>query len=490
MSAVSVSSRAIKDVDEGVGAWLADLVTGAGSSPSHIIVTGILGVVPGVGQVMDARDLVLGVIAVAKTPGAVGAWVDLVITLIGCIPAAGDALKVGFKLMQKGVPFGRVLEAVSPKMRGNVEQFMHKIDWTGLAAQCKTLFGKSIDAFVDGLDCWVVKAVAGRAEVAQITQELRALERRGPAMIDEAIGELRQMHQKMLGHELPKNTAAVAPTRPVVSTSSAARTAEQELEATRRERKLSQKRAAQEKVEQLSSNSTHTSTKKKAKQKEKPWISGIPAEHITDYYVRRKHTHYRKANHDGRLIEEHSKGHNGLDHLWRNMTTGRPFVVGETKSSIFDSFKLMAALPADLQQAFNALRADEAANPTKNGQPNIFENADRDRYMNRRVPVGSEESVDTELRKGLAPPNEKTKLATQMSHLWIRRCVEEDKHLTSEGKRLIRLIRDWGDGDIDCPYNRWISLVTGRQLTTHRKSGGKTHQVQAVLTLPDNILNR
>jgi hypothetical protein len=172
-----VSSRAIKDVDDGVGTWLADLVTGAGSSPSHIIVTGILGVVPGVGQVMDARDLVLGVIAVAKTPGAVGVWVELVITLIGCVPAVGDALKVGFKLMRKGVPFGRVLEAVSPKMRGNIEQFIRKIDWAALTAQCKTMFGKSIDAFVDGLDCWVIKAVAGRAEVAQITQELRAVGR-------------------------------------------------------------------------------------------------------------------------------------------------------------------------------------------------------------------------------------------------------------------------------------------------------------------------
>ena len=150
----------------------------------------------------------------------------------------------------------------------------------------------------------------------------------------------------------------------------------------------------------------------------------------------------------------------------------------------------MAALPTDLQQAFDALRADEAANPTRNGQPNIFENADRDRHMNRRVPVGSDESVDTELRKGLAKSNEKTELATQMSHLWIRRSLREDKHLTPEGKRLMRLIRDWGDGEIGCPYNRWISLVTGRQLTTHRKSGGKTHQVQTMLTLPDNILIR
>jgi hypothetical protein len=325
--------------------------------------------------------------------------------------------------------------------------------------------------------------------VAQITQELRALERRGPSMIDEAMEELSAMHQKMLEHELPKNTAAVMPVRPHASAGGAARTAEQELDAARLERKLVQKRAERRKAEKVSPNATHTSKKKKAKKKEKSWASGIPAEHITDYYVRRKHTHYRKANNGGRLIEEHSKGHNGIDHLWRNMTAGRPFIVGETKSSIFDSFKLMAALPADLQQAFNALRADEAANPTQNGRPNIFENADRDRYADRRVPIGSDESTDSDIRKGLNKPNSDTGLAAQMSHLWIERSLATE-NLTPEGERLKRLIRDWIDGDIDCPYNRWISLVTGRQLTTHRKSGGKTHQVQTLLSLPDNILSR
>ena len=38
------------------------------------------------------------------------------------------------------------------------------------------------------------------------------------------------------------------------------------------------------------------------------------------------------------------------------------------------------------------------------------------------------------------------------------------------------------------PYQSWISLVTGRQLSKHKKSKGATHEIQLMLNLPDNIL--
>ena len=71
LPAATPAGRALRQADDGIGTWLVDLVTGAGSSPAHIIITGILGVVPGVGQAMDARDLILGIIAIAKTPAAI-----------------------------------------------------------------------------------------------------------------------------------------------------------------------------------------------------------------------------------------------------------------------------------------------------------------------------------------------------------------------------------------------------------------------------------
>nr|WP_314539332.1 hypothetical protein [uncultured Massilia sp.] len=490
MTSSSPARLAIKQADDGIATWLGDLISGTGSSPSHIIITGVLGVIPGVGQAMDARDLVLGIIVIAKSPSNVSGWVDLVITLIGCIPAVGDALKVGFKLMKQGHSFGRVLEAVSPKLRGNVEQFMRRVDWTTIGVQSKSIFSSAMDAFAHGLDTWVIKLMAGRREVDEVIAELRAIQRRGPEMIDAALAELKMLHGKMLSDALPRNTAAVVPSmassRPIHSVQHV-RDPRQEARRLRTERTLSEKAALREKKNNVSSNSTNSATKKKGEPKGRKWTSGVPAEHITDYFVRHKHTHFRKANNNGKLIEEHSTPHQGLDHLWRNLAGGRRFVVGETKSSIFDSFKLMAALPSELRTAFDALREQEALNPTKGKQPNIFQNEDRDTHADRRVAIQGDENSEAEIRKGLNKPDEATGLPTQMSHRWIQRRLSGEL-LTPQGRQLITLIRDWQDGEIDCPYNRWISLVTGRQLYRHRQSGGSIHQVQTVLNLPDNIL--
>lgn len=491
MSAATPAARAIKHADAGIGNWLMDLVTGAGSSPAHIIITGVLGVVPGVGQAMDARDVIIGVIVVAKSPLSVSAWVNLVINLIGCIPALGDALKVGFRLMKQGKSFGRVLEAVSPKLRGNVQKYIRDVNWASLISQSKSLFARCIDAFVNGIDCWAVKAIAGRQEVAQVISELQSLRRHGPKMIDDAFAELKSMHGRMMRHELPRNTAAARPPAPRASSATNAALAEQQrLAAARIQRKLAAKRAAKEKPVRVAPNTTNAAKKKKAKPKEKPWRSGIPAEHITDYYAKKRHRNYRKVNNNGLLIEEHSDGHNGLDHVWLNSGGGRRFVIGETKSSIFDSFKLMAALPADLQQTFDVLRAEEVANPSeKNGKPNIFQNEKRDQYANNRVPVDGGSTAEESIRKGLNKPNPKTGLRTQMSHEWIAASIANER-LTANAAELEDLIEDFRDGNIRCPYNRWIIMVTGRQLNKHRQSGGATHEVQTILNLPDNILRR
>lgn len=501
MSAATPATRAIRQANNGIGTWLMDLVSGAGSSPSHIIVTGILGVVPGVGQAMDARDLVIGIIVVVKSPASVSAWVNLAINLIGCIPALGDALKVGFKLMMQGKSFGRVLEAVSPKLRGNVERYMRNINWATLAAQSKSLFLRSVDAFIDGIDSWVVKVVAGRREVAQVIAELQAVRRRGPQMIDQAFAELRSMHRRMMGDQLPRNTAAVTP--PVRRTAAPQRapTLQQQRAAAQRvQRRLAAKRAADEKLPRTSPNSTSTSTKKKAEPKKQKWSTGIPAEHITDYCVRRKHRNYKKINNNGRLTEETSPPHNGMDHLWQNVTaTEKKFVVGETKSSIFDSFTLIAALPADLAAQFNALRADEAANPVpSSGKPNIFDSTGRDELANRNVGVGTSPEAEEIVRKGVNKPGidkhgTPTGLATQMSHDWIQSRLEKEE-LIEDGEALREAITLYrfsqvANPNAPAPYHRWICLVTGRQLRIHQQSKGATHNIQITLTLPDNILH-
>ncbi|NVI83520.1 hypothetical protein [Janthinobacterium sp. BJB401] len=495
---VSPAGRALREADDGIGGWLAELVTGAGSSPSHIIVTGILGVIPGVGQAMDARDLILGVIQISRYPAAVGGWVELVITLVGCVPVVGDSLKVGFKLMKQGSHFGRVLEAVSPTLRGNVEKFMRKIDWGALSKDSKGLFNSAIETFIDGIDSWVVKAMAGGPEIRQLIGELKALQKQGPRMIDDAFADLKKVHAKMMGDELPHTTAALG-----AATGKVARQEAQDLSkivATKEgkavaggDKKLLAKKNKDAKENKATPNTTKVNTKKKG-EKKKSWRSGVPAEHITDYSVKNKHIAFHKANNGGVLTEEHSMPHNGLDHLWSNpLNLIQPFVVGETKSSIFDSFNLINALPCEMKEKFNALREDEAANPLKNGRPNIFDSEGRDEYADKIVNVGRSGNTGA-IRGGLNKANRETKLAAQMSHAWIVNALEKE-NLTAQGMIIKKLIRKYeksqaSDKSCSRPYERWICLVTGRQLAQHKKSNGSKHAIQLIFNIPDNLMNR
>ncbi|WP_158300210.1 hypothetical protein [Janthinobacterium rivuli] len=52
------------------------------------------------------------------------------------------------------------------------------------------------------------------------------------------------------------------------------------------------------------------------------------------------------------------------------------------------------------------------------------------------------------------------------------------------------LITDFREGERNCPYQRWISLVTGRQLSKHEKSKGATHDIQLLINLPDKIITK
>ena len=489
------AAKVIKQADDGIGDWLLDLVSGTGSSPAHIIITGILGVVPGVGQVLDVRDIIMGVIVISKNPQGVGGWVDLVITLIGCVPAIGDALKVGFKLMKQGHSFGRVLEAASPKLRGNIEKYMRNINWGTLAQECKSMFKKTLDVFIDGIDSWAVKWLAGGSQVKAIVGELRAVQKQGPKMVDEALTELKKLHSKMLGHELPVNTAALKtpsaklpkPAKPAVGTPTKPAKPGKTPTAPA---KVS-KKTKDTKTNPSQPNATKTNTKKKAKPKRNTWEKGVAAEHLTDYYVKGKHTNFKKVNNLGILIEEKSKGHGGIDHLWLNKSHAvKPFVVSDTKSSIFDSLRLVAALPAQFSKQFDALRLDEAANPLENGKPNTFDSKGRDDLTTKRVRVSA--SKEDQVRGGVNRPNPETNLATQMSHKWIADKVPEEKLILAGDslKQLIKKYRKMRDIDphTPAPYQRWISLVTGRQLEKHRKAKGARHEIQIMLDLPDNIL--
>lgn len=495
MSAQTAVIRgAVKAADDDLGAWLKGIVTGAGDSPSQVIVSGVLGVVPGVGQAMDVRDIVVGVIAIASAPGNPMAWLEIAITLIGCIPAAGDALKTVFRLLKRGDALPRVLDGLSPAIRGNVERFFRNVDWGAISSTVKGSFDSVMASFIKGLDSWIVKTVAGRGEVDLLITQIKQMRAQAPKMLDEAIAELKALWNKALGDKLPKSTAHGTPPKasaPSTSSGGGGHAAAPDPKAPPNgvQRDRSDKPT-------LTPDKPRNEQRRAAKKK-KSFKSGVPAEHMADYWVAKNKRNLKKANNMGKLWEEWDKeGRQGIDHVWvQPGNSSKPGVIGETKSSLLGAFRFLAALPEDIRSQLSALSADETSNPTAataNGNkpvPNIFESEGRDK-VDSRTTIGSDAKTEEELKRGLGATKAK---GIQLSHRWIGESLP-DELLTAAGQRLHSDVAAYKkrvllQPDLQRPYARWILMVTGRQKHQHEKKQGHQHLIQSPLVpLPDGIL--
>lgn len=482
---------AVKAADDDLGEWLKGLVTGQGDSPSQVIVSGILSVVPGLGQAMDVRDIVVGVIAISACPTSPAAWLDISITLIGCVPVAGDGLKTGFRLLKGGEALPRILDGLSPKVRGNVEKWFREIDWGQITRSVKGGFDDVMGAFIDGLDSWVVKTVMGRKEVALLIEQMKDLRMRASRMLDEAIEELKRLWNKAMGDAKPKSTAGQgAPHSTEVHPSGAqGPSAKVEAPAEKQTDALKRDRSGTE----ANTPDKPRTDERRATKKKQGWPTGVPAEHIADYWTAKNKRNLKKANNTGRLWEEWDKaGRQGIDHVWVQIgNSARPGVIGETKSTLFGAFRFLAALPKDIQDQLQALGKGEVDNPTpQSGQPNIFHSEGRDTVDPSKTRVDGAKGAEDELKKGLG--DTKTK-GVQMSHKWIADSID-DEQLTPMGRSLATAVRKYWKGRFagaKPPYARWIIMVTGRQKHLHEAKQGHQHEIQKpLITLPDNILEK
>ncbi|MDB0544123.1 hypothetical protein LBW62_23005 [Ralstonia solanacearum] len=496
MNAEAIALRgAVKAADDDLSGWLKGLVTGEGSSPSQIIVSGVLSVIPGLGQAMDVRDIIVGVIVISKSPTSPSGWLDMSITLVGCVPALGDALKTSFRMIKSGHALPRVLDAVSPSLKGNLEHWFRTVDWGSIAGNLKRNFDDVMGAFIHGLDGWIVQTVIGKKEVALLIEQIKDLRQRAPKMLDEAVEELQVLWKKSMSDAVPKSTAAHAtphapsaphaPSEHAPHAPSAGEAPKAKAPESRKTEKVERDHTA---TERAPTDAARSDTRRATKKKQK-WQTGVPAEHITDYWCARNKRNLKKANNFGKLWEEwHPAGRQGIDHVW--MQTGnpiRPGVIGETKSSLFGAFRFLAALPKDIQEQLQALGKGEVENPTPSGQPNIFHSEGRDAVSSAKAPV-NQDGGESELKKGLGDTENK---GVQMSHKWIFRSIPKE-NLTPAGlalRKKIELFRRQQllNPSVAPPYTRWIIMVTGRQ--KHLHDTAKQHEIQnPVITIPDSIL--
>lgn len=477
----AAAKQALKQVDTGISGWMHDLISGKGDSPSQVIVTAILGVVPGVGQVMDARDIILSILSLTANPANPAAWLDLVINVLGCIPGVGDAFKAVFKLAKVGTPLARILDVLPAKMRGNVKKWLKEIDFAQLASQLKGLVDDIFGSFIDALDNWAVKAVAGRSDVKRYMQQLTDLKKMAGGKIDNAVGELKKMHTKLFTDDAPKSTAKTTSVRSAPEVSVPTKTKAGSVK-----KDKSQKQTARPKQ-------TKTDEHRQAKKKSN-WHTGVLPEHLTDYYMPSAKMGFKKINDNGRKREEHDcpKGA-GIDHIWHSplRSPAQPYVIGETKGSLLDSFALLAALPAAQRSQLEELKSEDPFDPAPQdpktpGKVSVPGDANEDDLKAKRQGKKVEQGLSTTKTRG-----------TQMSHRWVVFNIQktESKGLTQSHKgALQRAIQDFRkrqvlDPNAQAPYDRWIIMVTGKQKVRHETKHGHHHEIRRpMVELPNSIL--
>ncbi|AZN36359.1 hypothetical protein [Iodobacter ciconiae] len=477
----AATKAALKQTDKSVSGWLYGLISGKGDGPSQVIVTAVLGVVPGVGQVMDARDIILSILSLTANPANAFAWLDLVISALGCIPGAGDAFKAVFKLAKVGTPLARILDILPAKLKGNAYKWLKEMDFIKLAGQLKALIDDILGAFIHALDRWAIKALMGNAHVNHYVQQLANLKKMAGAKVDAAVGELKKMHKKLLADGTPKSTGKTTAVRAAPKASP---------KKTNKNAPVLKDRTPKQKA---TPQQTKTGEQRQAK-KQSNWQSGVLPEHLTDYYMPTAKRGFKKVNDHGRKREEHNgpKGA-GIDHIWHSPLRSpiQPYVIGETKGSLLDSFALLQALPALQREQLDALKHEEPFDPAPQdrktpGKVTIPGDANEDDLKAKRQGRKVEQGLSDTKTKGV-----------QMSHRWIIRNildVEQKGLLPSHKAALLKTISIFSraaslEENAQAPYDRWIIMVTGKQKVRHERKHGHHHEIQKpLLELPNNIL--
>lgn len=484
-----VTSQQLRNADDTVGGWLLGLVDGSGSAPSQIVVTAVLGCVPVVGQLFDLRDLIKCIIALA-TPGAgAWAWGELVITLIGCIPGFGDAFKAGVKLARSGAKADRVFDAMRNYARMDPQKALKQLDWAKVEREAVQLLSKMLDGFIDALDGWAVQLIAGRQQVIDLIKQLKRIKSEAPKMIKEAVGELKKTVDDLLSQAKVKSSAEVGGKQsPLPSNGGGAAGAGKKRDAT-----------GEAPAQRGVPNATQIRQSKK-----KRWGGGVPAQHIVDYHVRETRKPLRKVNEHGRLVEEWDRrkvlddvvvrdaviNTAGIDHLWFGNHRGRKYTVGETKGSVWAQFSFVAGMGQQDKAAVEATRTDTAAVLDDKKDYDAASPMSADKPANASTTISSEAALSDPSKRTGTLKATKTK-GRQMSHMWIRMSIDDDKTILGPHKQNLRdaIVRARRQATLPTVYNREVFMVTGKQYERHDRTKGAAHDVQPpVIVIPDGIL--
>lgn len=103
-------------------------VKGDNNAPWAILAETVIGCVPILGQVVDARDIIKGLVEVSGAPASPLAWFNLITALIGLIPGGGDAAKRALRSVKAGATqVDDLLAMIRRIYKGDPEALLRKV---------------------------------------------------------------------------------------------------------------------------------------------------------------------------------------------------------------------------------------------------------------------------------------------------------------------------------------------------------------------------
>lgn len=465
------ATQAIRRTEGDLKKWLTEVIDGTGASPAQMIITVVLGCIPYVGQALDARNIIIGLMDVADEPDSTEKWIDLVLSLVALVPVFGDALKNVFKMLRLGKPLGRILDALPNQLRGNVEKWLRTLDWACYTCEITGLADTILAKLVNLLDGWVARAVMGKTRVRQIVGQLEHVQRLAQRKIGEVMQGLQASYKKALADPLPSTTArspaGKAPKAPPPGSGAPGN--------------VKTTSAGNSTPAQGQAGGTHRQSPPQRTNAQK----GASGEHITDYYFVKRNRTRAKVSNRGVLYEYQQPGHNGIDHVWHDAQLPFKYRITDTKATGKGYHKKLMTPKA----AFEALRMGV------------------DVYLGADDEGKAKNAMGTTVSDGV-----------QLSHMWVARKVASAELMQAHKESLMEAVEAWrrvrfkpatevqvvnGRPErvaVKCPYDRSLVTVVGSNLDLHDKAKGgdlpkctrpvKAHQIAAEFVLPTEMLER
>lgn len=101
---------------------------GDNNAPWAILAETVIGCVPVLGQLVDARDIIKGLVEVAAAPASPLAWFNLITALIGLVPGGGDAAKRSMRAIKSGaVRPDELLDMIRRLYKGDPEKVLKDV---------------------------------------------------------------------------------------------------------------------------------------------------------------------------------------------------------------------------------------------------------------------------------------------------------------------------------------------------------------------------